>query len=385
MAEQTIMDMVVESMGTAQWHPFTVFWVENGAPEYCSLPDLSPSVVTFNTRYLDLLAQARLAVGRGDTLTVEACEQVGLQTGAELALRYGNPELGCYLFMRSQMSPVMVSSSVQDLEFLELDEAYMPIWFYALLHEVGHIVSWHPVAAEFTSDFLEALVDNVFSVSLAEPALSKMRAQYTGGEIPSLGVAVLLREIIADLFAVDVLLRSTQHMMRENDTITDFSPVKLATSILDEFQLFRYLNKCASTVRYFSTDAKPDPDPMRSFAHTVRLNVLIHYLAEYVINRHWRYGGGEQDATRMREGLRMYVRDSPANALNAAFREIEKEFNLMAQRKDNVLADLKAHLDRDANGIFFQIASQSFIGLAETLKVNHPDLDSLRLLTGPNS
>lgn len=379
-AEEKIMDMVVESMGVAKWHPFVVFWIENGVPENCSLPNLMPAVVTFNTRYLDLLAQARISIQQDSETAVMACEQVGLQIAAELALRYGSPEIACYLFVKSQLYPVLRIGQVSslDLEFLPVDEAYMPIWFYALLHEVGHVAAWHPVSSAFTDDFFRTLVDNVLAVSLRETDLIRFRMLHSLGMIPSLEAETLRHEVSADLFSVDVLLESTKHLMRESGDIAQFSPFRLATCILDEFQLFQYLNKCATSARRLRGNVIPDPDPTRSFAHTVRLNVLIHYLANYVINNDWRYSGNEEGAAKMRMALRKHVQSSPTGILNTAFKKIEVEYGLIKRRKDDLFADLKKNLDNDINRLFFHVTGRSFLSLAESLEVSHPDLDVLR-------
>lgn len=379
-AHEKMMDMVVESMGAARCHPFVVFWVDNGTPENCSLPDLTPAVVTFNTRYLDLLAQARVSIQQDGELAVMACEQVGLQIAAELALRYESPDVACCLFVRSQLYPVVRVGQVSslDLEFLPIDETYMPIWFYAMLHEVGHVAAWHPVSTNFTDDVLSALIDNVFSASLKETDLVRFRRLHSLGIIASLQAETLRREISADLFSVDVLLESTKHLMREGGDITQFSPFRLATSILDEFQLFQYLNNCISGMRRLRGNTLLDPDPTRGFAHTVRLNVLIHYLAQYVIGGDWRYSSDEEGVAELRSTLRAHVQSSPTRMLRAALREIELEYSHIGQRKEELFAKLKSNLDNDINRLFFRVTGKPFLNLAEFLKVSHPDLDVLR-------
>jgi hypothetical protein len=72
------------------------------------------------------------------------------------------------------------------------------------------------------------------------------------------------------------------------------------------------------------------------------------------------------------------VRYSPTRVLNTAFSNIENEYDLVEQDKTDLLDELKSNLDGGANRIFFEITGRSFLDLAESLKVKHPDLDVLR-------
>src|SRR5947207_3854641 len=184
----TPMTIVLETAEEAVEHPVAVYWVDGGLPENYSLPSLTPAVVVFNSRYLEMAGYLRGLLTDDLSSTEQLsgiAEQACLEIMAELTLRYGDPAVACYLAARSltvgRVHPL--PPSLQDIERIPIDEMYMAVWFLPLLHELGHVHFENagpgdPVVSEA---YLDRLVDAVMAASFGD-AYEQARDALSRGE-----------------------------------------------------------------------------------------------------------------------------------------------------------------------------------------------------------
>ena len=141
----TPMNVTIEEATKDLPREVIVYWVDGGLPENFSLPGLDPAPIVFNTRFIEIGATMSRMI-RAEEFAVELlpplAERISLQVSAELVLKGGDAATASYLFARSLLvggSTVLLPSTIDSLELEKKNESYMTVWFYALLHEMGHV------------------------------------------------------------------------------------------------------------------------------------------------------------------------------------------------------------------------------------------------------
>jgi hypothetical protein len=140
----TPMNFVLDEVERQIGPRFTVYWLQDGAPEVFCLPDLSLTPVVFSTRYLELSAFVRHLVIEpfSADLRVDVTARTCLKLIAEMSLRYGDPEFAVLAFLKSVVGKGIILNDgdrLMELEYEAKNEAYMATWFYGLVHELGHL------------------------------------------------------------------------------------------------------------------------------------------------------------------------------------------------------------------------------------------------------
>ena len=231
------MNAVLDVVDTMLSHPYSIFWVDGGAPETFSLPDLDPAVVLFSTRHLEMVGQLRgiLTTFWLDGQMLEAvAEQVSLRILAELVLRQGDPALACHLLAESLSSTNVDFARVtlMGLEHEPISESYMSVWFYGLLHEIGHVAARERDQAQRggPDTYLGSLADAVLGKYFGDDHSEAMRKRRADLErIDALDSAVLIAEIDADLFSVHALFEGTYRVFERNGTLGQLNVGNLAS------------------------------------------------------------------------------------------------------------------------------------------------------------
>jgi hypothetical protein len=373
----TPMTIVLDTAREVVAHPFAVFWVDGGLPENYSLPSFTPAVVVFNSRYLEMAAYLRGVLTEElfstDTLSGIA-ERACLEIMAELTLRYGDPAVACYLMARSLITARvhLLPPSLEDIEHTPVDEMYMAVWFFALLHELGHVHVENAgrVDSVVTDSYLDRLVDAVMAASLGDMYEPAREALSHGVGWRSLDRDVLTAEVEADLFAVDLLLTATQRIMRQVGSAGDFSVAGFVAENLLMFRLFHHMNRCAR-VAAVAANARPEAvgDFAGSIAMNVRLNTVVGYLAQTL-------AAEETAVEQIRAAFLDMARHNEERmaAFDEGFVAAQAQCLDPSQRENDVLPRLA---ERAADDPVVAHAVERFRRLAESLEIDSPDLQVL--------
>lgn len=366
-----------------------IYWVDEGLPEIFSQPDLDPPGVVYSTRYLEVSAIFR-GLLRNDLARMvldpeRLAERVCLKVLAELSLRYGEPGLAAYLMTRSlldQRDYLLMQNVINELEVREKDEQYMTVWFFGLLHELGH-VSLASNANMLTSIRPESLANEV-SQALAD-LLAGEDLERIGTSLIELNEAVdieLLREEVAcDMLAAHVLLAATREMMQLHQEKLRILPLvyeihlalnlvtalDFSRSIIRESQVFP--PKVENVVRHLVAPA----------VFRVRVENVINYLAAVLA------ANVDQPEEAYQE-VRTEMMDACAtandlvsrmeNGQTRAFRQILFPGERVAGLTPRLVESMAG-----PSGVMAQIELSNFCKLAESLGIEHPDIQYLHELS----
>lgn len=365
--------------------PVAVFQVDGEFPAPFSLPTLNPAVVTFSTRYLQLIADFHGIVGGSVSqgFIGIAAERVTMRIIAELSLRSGAPALACYLFVKSLGNGLISVASTPDIMDLvpeRMDEGSLTLWFHAMLHELGHVHSEKSglkITPPGLDELVKAVVRALEGKKGARAALRRIRS--TRGH--SLDRRVLLKELDADRFSVQVLFASMVTVLAAEMRPQEFSSSRLAMEILDMFTAHNLMNSCAMIARA-CTDFSFTEDPWHRFALHVRTNVLIDLL-DRLIAIHGMHTLERAEVAVMLDDLADWfhgdVRMARINALDNAQVKVFEECLIPATQElgtMNWLAERMAMIPE----ISPRVEIGRFCALAKSLGIEHPDLDLLKAM-----
>ncbi|MFI9508469.1 hypothetical protein [Nocardia sp. NPDC052566] len=352
-----------------------IYWVEGGAPEMFSLPGLMPAPITFSTRFLtasaQLLSLRRLHSAASDIELL--AERFALQFIAELTLSHGDPVAASYLIARSLLIPSgiqLMPMTVLELENTPRNEIYMTVWFFGLLHEIGHVHAYeHGWSGAVPDDLIEESVADVLDM-VADPALSRQINDRlkNSGIAHSLDTAVLREEIDADLFAVRTLILATTAVVSEEGK-RDFDYVDHACVILEMFAALTMLNRCVTAA--MAAGAMEDrlrADPWAGNSYLVRAQVIATYLAGSIADS----GAAAEE---IYDTIRRRVEKSAVNdACERGISRAMRQAMFPAERERGLMDRLISTPPDVVSGM--QI--QPFLDLAAALQVEDPDIEALR-------
>lgn len=354
-----------------------VYWVDGGLPENFSLPGLDPAPIVFSTRFIEIQATLlRLirATEYSPELLSSMAESISLQVAAVLVLEGGDPATACYLMMRSQLvarNVWILPSTIDILEWEDKNESYMAVWFYALLHEIGHVfaaeherdvVGGLPLA----DDIQEELDEVSFPAELVERLTRRLEER---GLRHSLHPDQLATEVSADFFAIYALWRSTVTVMEQDGRGAEFSLMKLAVCVYEIYNVLILLNNCALTARRAASLADLRDEPWVNVSYRVRLKYILQHLATLLA------GDGKTDSasewhSRLVGATGQYA-DSLAVIESGQARAM-RQVLYPAEREE----DLAVRFEAMAPDSFLGL--REFIDAADALGVAHPDVEYLR-------
>ncbi|WP_431936371.1 hypothetical protein [Micromonospora sp. RP3T] len=381
-----VLDVVDEVIG----HPYAVYWVDGDVPEMFSLPGLDPSVVLFNTRYLEMIGHLRgIVTARHPSpeRMAEVAEQVSLRIIAELALRYGDPGLACHLLVESLGANTSYSIPVtlMDLERMPIGHHYMSVWFYPLLHELGHVHAVnHPPQRRDpagAAEHLDRLIDGVTRKMFAGEIEDDVREwRRRNPRRDSLDHQVLWDELDADMFSAQVLYTATVRVLQRNGTPDGFRADHLASEILLMFGLMQFMNSCVVVARYGARIGRDAIDGFNAVANSVRLNAMIDFLSLHLAS-----GGAparDVDPETVDEMhtalLAMHAEtNKQLTAFDAGLARAMRHSVFPEERRLDVFDRLTEALAHKATATLIRLETKRFLDLARTLDVQHPDLDLL--------
>jgi hypothetical protein len=370
-----------------------IYWIEGGLPEYFSLPGLNPAPIIFSARYIEICETLlRIWASEESDLIAEdilapCTQRYALQIVAELALRGGDASTAAYLFARSltDNAMLMAPSSIKHIEEELMNETFMALWFFVLLHEIGHVHT-----EERSGEKLLSLTDVREAVEFTmttEGYSSEMIAEITGhldarGGNP-LHPDQLGPEVAADKFAFETLMRSSQHRPTADSTAI------LAISVFDLFNVFTILNMCAAAARHI-TDPTSNLryDQWLIMGFHVRANFLLRHVATLLAALPSEQGWADSQSasfwesflaagSRRHESRLRAVQSGLDQALEQAYRAEIREIGV-GERVRSILLD-----SNSTEGLLGQVELKRFMELADSLEISHPDLEFLRTLLPP--
>jgi len=266
---------------------FDIWWVDGGPPSLACLHDERRAHVVFNTRYLEVSAQARSLYGE-KALDVDAqAYRQALRRIAEQLLAVRHPELATSVYLESIRAQRVWSTVGTDwhlLEYEPLQEPYMALWFFGLLHEIGHF------AAPRLGGTLVALdadkIRRSIDLSLNRhpwPADIKAQIQALRDDAHAghvLHPDVLREEMYADIFACSTLLPATMDVLQQADQPFDFW--RLAYELLIMGQVRHATDVCAAFVRAIASEDDPQQAALLALAQPIATTVRNMFCQFYL-------------------------------------------------------------------------------------------------------
>jgi hypothetical protein len=368
-----------------------LYWVDGGLPENFSLPGFDPAPIIFSTRFIEiqatLLRLLRSAQQFNPEILSAVTESISLQVAAALVLEGGDPATASYLMTRSEAASRGVwitASTIYALELEEKNASYMTVWFYALLHEIGHVFvaegesegESDAVGGQVLAEFIQEALDEMsFPPSLVEQLTQRLEAR---GLAHSLHPKQISAEIMADLFAIQSLWRATATVMERDGRGGEFSPVHLAICVYEIYNVLIVLNNCAFSARRAATLADLRDEPWVNVSYRVRLRYVLQFLARLL-------AGDEESESASSWYSQLAVMTSRyadhLTAMEAGQARAMRQVLYPAER-DEDLASLSAErTDAPFVGL------REFITAADSLGIEHPDIERLRCRlerTGPD-
>ncbi|OUM00791.1 hypothetical protein [Variovorax sp. JS1663] len=358
------MNFVLERAEKQLGAAFTVYWVENAAPEVFCLEGFSEPVAVFSTRYIELWADFRgLLTSKtfAPDLLEGLFEQLSLRLIAELSLAKDDPDFAASAFIKSLMVKrgiTKLANSVLSLEAEPLSSAYMACWFYGLCHELGHIKAHDKdlVRQTFGDDFIRdkvgTILDEVFdSPALREEALELARAK---PDSFILGADVLRSEGMADIFATSVLFASTVEIMHRPSEASPAGEERLDFDLLSfvwemglSLGIIGLHDRCRRISQVACTPSPTHRDKLDVLLHLVAVNTRLLMVRWYLQMAGSHYAFGESATALEQEKLSAAI-DSVMEHLEASFRTAERGLNRA----------FEFSIDRLRRPVFFQLAGE---------------------------
>jgi hypothetical protein len=234
-----------------------VVWVWGGYPELFTLRALECPIVVYSSRFLELTAFFRslFVDGFWGDLREEVARSLCLTVAADLALLSGEPDRAVGLFLQSKLGTgIHVElASVQKLEQMPIDETYMVVWFYGLLHELGHSApeTSKPTGVLLSSEALEGEIQSqleVFSAESGRDLRGVLEEARAGDSDHPLSADHLRGEIEADIFAAGVLATAALAIRLADATLEPFDPDAFIAEVFVYLNVITLVQRCRSAV-----------------------------------------------------------------------------------------------------------------------------------------
>lgn len=208
----------------------------------------------------------------------DMAEWLALVTTAEIVMRRGETDRALSLLLRAPAGLAIVDENwLMELEYMPKDEAYMAIWFFGILHELGHAgeVFAHrsgPLSLTEIERQIGIALEHlgVESLGLAKP-LDDLAAQRAS----PLDARHIQAEASADVFATAVLFEATNEVMAAVGA--PHSPPALVVELIRSMHAVWFLERCESAATQIVNGATRE-SLLQLFAHpaifTPRLSAI---------------------------------------------------------------------------------------------------------------
>ena len=367
-------------------HDFTVYWVNNGAPESFSLPQLDPAAIMFSQRYLQLATTMRTCLTNlipkiSDNIALDIGYRFSLRVMAEISLHHGHISKACYLFARSISGEraYVQPDTLAHMETMPHNEMYMVLWFYAMLHEIGHVHTLKANPSQLLSNVSDNYIEKTIRAYFEHSKHPGDIEQFVrlSRQTEGLGPEVLRTEANADLFAVNVLLLATPLLMERYGGTHPFNPADCAVEILRMLQACYYMNSCqVGGITGDYNDGAVRDHYVLNIANTIRVNLIADYIA-LLLSR-----GEASDAfSKARSDLlaALELGSDGHDRFDLGNARAMDEATSVSNRTTGAMWLLAEYLDDDP-GFWVFTEAEHFISTAHRIGIQHADLALLENL-----
>lgn len=249
---RTPMSFTIERAVTRLEASAAIYWVSNGPPDMFCLRAAGSIAVAFGDRYVQLSSQflQLLTMPMDNALRTEVAERLCLRVIAEFALKNGDADLAALCFMRAKAGERVMIGDTRDvmaLEYEPINERYMFIWFFGLMHELGHAKAASKERRSLLANlFPDEWISSYLACLLEKEDLPinhrRSMESFLADEL-MFSPARLREESSADLFACEVLLETTRDILLIADK-RQLNPLAFATEHVLATNWLSLIEKC---------------------------------------------------------------------------------------------------------------------------------------------
>jgi hypothetical protein len=362
-----------------------VYWIHGGMPEVFSMPGFDPAAVSFSSRCVEVgstLKRLLENVGSMGNTVVPVSKQVFLEIMAELALKNGDGATAVFLISQAALASPVVTFAPSNLAGLEMEqygETYIAVWFYGLLHELGHVrAERNPDRGGVSPEYLRWLADIAVPDRYASVVREAREAAEPNARYP-LNEEHLRKEVIADRFAADIMWRVTEAVLDLEKRRESFDPFALAFEMLDMFDVFGVMSTCKLIADHASKLGSDIRDEMSlGLAHQVRLNDVIRHAAELLAVHEVPAAGRRLDADEWLRVLgRIYTERRGRWSEIEAGRDQAMRIALCRWEQEPDCGSALVRRLREKMPLVERVLLSRLLDLAGALSIDHPDLRKL--------
>jgi len=392
---KTPMNFVLDRARKQVDQDFDVYWIDGGLPELFSLTGLAKPIVGYSTRYVELLYFVRKAVvsaALDAALLQDMAERVCLRVMAEFALRDGSADWAVRAVLQSMIGETIhvadiPGTALMDMEAQPIEEAYMATWFFGLAHEVGHLRSAHPNAAQLPDNLiLRALEASVAEwphapTSLKADVLTKARE---GDPEYGLSVARLRSEAQSDIFAASVLFQAAVDIAPEVGRTFQLSDFVLETYIV--LNLVILIERCQRVARMADNLDEFDAAARMEFAlhpvsYAVRLRMIKFYLGQSIARI--MFSATQPNAEQVEECIQLVTdiwshMQAAALTADAGMSKAMRFALFPGERPSDLMRKFARELMRSDNTTFQLMQAEHFVKLAGSFGVESESVKVLQ-------
>lgn len=267
---------------------FLVYWVEHGLPSHYCMQDGGINAIAFSPRYVAISHAVRTMLFDVplENMAV-AFESLALRLISEFSIWRGALDQAVYSSsLAFRHGGVATFKQPEELIRGPYNEAFMANWFFALLHELGHVhaeVARSRVSEKWTSQ--QKVERNIEEVAKAffpdraerEAMLRSVEGREGNGRYT---VEQMVEEHLSDVFAVQMLMPLTRGMLQlyeqeldMDQFILDIGVHVFAIAFIDLARQSAYGRGAQKVAGAQSTDVR-----MLQLPIVVRLNLILDYL-----------------------------------------------------------------------------------------------------------
>ncbi len=392
---RTPMNFVLDRARNQVDQDFDVYWIDGGLPGLFGVTGLTRPIVGYNTRYIELLYFVRKALVNAAfdaALLQDMAERVCLRVMAEFALRDGSADWAVRAVLQSVIGEGVhvvdiPGTALMDMEAQPIDEAYMATWFFGLAHEVGHLRSAQPDAAQLPDNLiLRALEASVAEWphapgSLKADVLAKARE---GDSNFGLSVARLRSEAQSDMFAASVLFQAAVDIAPKVGRTFQLSDFILETYIV--LNLVIMIERCQRVARMadnlhdFDAAARMD-FALHPVSYAVRLRMIKFYLGQSIART--RFGAGRPTTEQVDECIQLVTdiwshMQAAALTADAGMNKAMRFALFPNERPANLMRTFARELTRSDDKTFQIMHAEHFVELAGSFGVESESVKVLQ-------
>lgn len=288
------MNVVLAEAESQIGRPTAVYWIEEGAPRLFMVNGFDRIPIGFSPRYIEAASAIRtiFSLKTYDGVREQATAAACLSVMADLLIHRGRPELA----FEAQLAAWSASQvraplwgRLMSLERAPKDEAYMAVWFFGLLHEIGHAQAScdytnHPI---YSNAALTTLTDHVQQAYKLNGHLLEQLERLRQNQQSVLSPRSLRDEVLADSFSAVVLYTSTANLMHQLGT--QINPLRYAHEVLMQLPALTMIRSCQNWADFIAKGWNPDivvEMKAGQIALSVRLMMLRQTLAIYLAHHY---------------------------------------------------------------------------------------------------